>query len=65
MAAAGLSTSLKDFLLPLHIGLPDVLALAASLSTTYKKLAAESENQFLPTPLSDAILNPSAAKGGR
>lgn len=63
--AASRSQSVEDFLLPLSIDLPKVIALAGSLSQTYKRLAAESENQFLPTPISDSILRPSVAEGGR
>jgi hypothetical protein len=65
MAAAGPSPSVEDFLQPLSIDLPKVVALAASLSKAYRRLAAESDNQFLPTPISDSTLSPSAAKGGR
>ena len=65
MAAAGPSPSLQDFLQPLYIDLPKVIDLAVSLSKAYRKLAAESENQFLPTPVSDSTLCPSAAEAGR
>jgi hypothetical protein len=64
-AAASRAQSVEDFLLPLSIDLPKVIALAGSLSQTYKRLAAESENQFLPTPISDSILRPSVVEGGR
>jgi hypothetical protein len=65
MAAAGPSLSLQDFLQPLSIDLSKVVALAASLSKAYRRLAAESQNQFLPTPVSDSTLCPSAAEPGR
>jgi hypothetical protein len=65
MAAAGSSPSLQDFLQPLSIDLPTVIALAAGLSKAYRRLAAESDNQFLSTPISDSTLSPSAAEGGR
>ena len=64
-AAASRPLSVQDFLLPLDIDLPKVATLAANLAQTYKRLAAESENQFLPTPISDSILRPSVAEGGR
>lgn len=65
MAAAGPSPSLHDFLQPLSVDLPKIVDLAVSLSKEYRRLAAESENQFLPTPVSDSTLDPSAADGGR
>jgi hypothetical protein len=65
MAAAGPSLSLQEFLQPLSIDLPRVIALAVSLSNAYRTLAAESDNQFLPTPISDSTLSPSAAEEGR
>jgi hypothetical protein len=65
MAAAGPSPSLQDFLQPLSIDLTRVIVLAASLSKAYRRLAAESDNQFLSTPISDSTLSPSAAEEGR
>ncbi len=64
-AAAAQTESLLQFLQPLAIDLPKIIALAAGLHKTFKSLAAESENQFLPTPISDSTLRPSAARGGR
>lgn len=65
MAGAGPSLSVQDFLQPLSIDLPTVVALATSLSKAYRKLAAQSDNQFLSTPISHSTLSPSAAEGGR
>ena len=65
MAAAGPSLSLQDFLQPLSIDVAKVVTLAASLSKAYRRLAAESDNQFLSTPISDSTLSPSAAEEGR
>jgi hypothetical protein len=65
MAAAGPSLSVHEFLQPLSIDLPKVVTLAASLSKAYRRLAAESDNQFLSTPISDSTLSPSAAEDGR
>jgi hypothetical protein len=59
------SLHLQDFLHPLSIDLPKIIDLAASLSRAYRTLAAESDNQFLPTPVSDSTLSPSAAEAGR
>jgi len=64
-AAESLSPPLQDFLLPLNIDSPKILELAVDLCQTFKKLAAESENQFLPTPISESILSPSVSGGGR
>jgi hypothetical protein len=66
MAAATPESYLLDqFLEPLRIDSSKLIALAGELSRTYTRLAAESENQFLPTPLSDSLLGPSVAEVGR
>jgi hypothetical protein len=58
--------ALQDFLQPLDIDIGKVIALSKRLCATYSALAAESENQFLPTPISYSILRPpAAAEGGR
>lgn len=49
---------LADFLRPLHMDRELALALSRDLSTTFKHLAAESTDQFLPTPISESILRP-------
>lgn len=47
---------LEDFLRPLHIDTTKIHSLASSLARTYTHLAAESQDQFLPTPISEEIL---------
>jgi hypothetical protein len=60
-----MESSLKGFLSPLAVDLQKLVTLSRKLEKTYRKLAAEAENQFLPTPISDSILRPVACKGGR
>lgn len=55
----------EEFLRPLNIDIPKIHRLAKSLSHTYRRLAAESEEQFLPTPISDSILRPLGEHKGR
>jgi len=56
---------LEEFLLPLHIDIPKIHALARSLGLVYTRLAAESLEQFLPTPISESVLRPEGDdKGG-
>ncbi|OIW28397.1 actin-like ATPase domain-containing protein [Coniochaeta ligniaria NRRL 30616] len=47
---------LDDFLRPLAIDTTLVLQLAKELTSTFKTLSQESEDQFLPTPISEPIL---------
>lgn len=56
---------LQDFLQPLYFDTPKVIALAHAFYKTFKELAAESKNQFLPTPISESLLRPSKAQEGR
>lgn len=60
-----LSDSLEQFLNPLQIDIRKCHALAKSLCTVYTKLAKESEEQFLPTPISDTVLRPEKDGEGR
>lgn len=57
--------SLSEFLIPLAIDVKKIHELAKSLSTTFISLAAESENQFLATPISDSILRTEGDDTGR
>jgi len=57
--------SVEEFLQPLHIDVQKCHALARSLWITYVKLAKESEEQFLPTPISDSVLRPEKDGEGR
>jgi hypothetical protein len=58
-------TPLEDFLQPLNVDIPKVHNLARSFCTTYARLAAESHDQFLPTPVSDSVLRPTGNDEGR
>jgi hypothetical protein len=58
-------TPLEDFLQPLKVDIPKVHRLAHSFSSTYTSLAAESQDQFLPTPVSDSVLRPTGSDKGR
>jgi len=56
---------LDDFLGPLHIDVSRIHSLARSFCRTYTRLAGESQDQFLSTPISDSILRPSGNEKGR
>lgn len=58
-------SSLDDFLRPLAVDLDKIVELAKRLEITYRRLAMESQNQFLPTPISDNILKPERDISGR
>ncbi|TAQ91651.1 hypothetical protein B7494_g45 [Chlorociboria aeruginascens] len=57
--------SLEAFLLPLKIDIEKIHKLAQSLNLTFRRLAKESQEQFLPTPISDRLLRPSGDRDGR
>ncbi|RFU29482.1 hypothetical protein B7463_g6856, partial [Scytalidium lignicola] len=59
------SQSLEDFLQPLKVDTPKLCTLAKTLCETYITLAATSQAQFLPTPISDNILRPPTDSKGR
>lgn len=52
------TSAIQDFLEPLHIDLAKVHLLSQSFLRTFGKLALESQNQFLPTPITESILRP-------
>ncbi len=56
---------LDDFLHPLDVDVSKIRSLARSLCHTFTRLAAESQDQFLPTPISESILRPSGDEEGR
>lgn len=58
------SDLLQDFLQPMSIDLEKCHALSQAFLQTFTQLAAESLDQFLPTPVSESILRP-VAKYGR
>ncbi|KAH8173121.1 hexokinase domain-containing protein [Sarocladium implicatum] len=49
---------LDDFLAPLHIDLDKAHDLSRRFLKNFRELSATSTSQFLPTPISDAILRP-------
>lgn len=51
------------FLQPLRVDHDMVWDLYRSFLTNFPQLAAESSNQFLPTPISDSILRPVSKRG--
>ncbi|KAG6218416.1 hypothetical protein E4U34_004119 [Claviceps purpurea] len=54
------SDLLQDFLQPMSIDLEKCHALSQAFLQTFTQLAAESLDQFLPTPVSESILRPVA-----
>ncbi|KAJ8113347.1 hypothetical protein ONZ43_g5172 [Nemania bipapillata] len=62
LTSASMRPELECFLKPLHIDVTKAHVLAHELYQTFKRLAAESSTQFLPTPISESILRPT---GGR
>ncbi|KAI0008558.1 MFS general substrate transporter [Xylariaceae sp. FL0662B] len=56
------------FLRPLHIEVAEAHALSREFCQTFRHLAANSLNQFLPTPISESLLRPAngrvAGRGG-
>ena len=57
--------SLDEFLRPLAIDSQTVLELSRELEMTFRRLSAESPDQFLPTPISESMLRPAARGHGR
>jgi hypothetical protein len=64
-AGAMLAPSIEDFLQPLAIDAGKVLELSHEFASTFRKLSAESLDQFLPTPISESILRPAVRDSGR
>jgi hypothetical protein len=56
---------LDDFLRPLAIDGHAVLRLSHRLAFAFTRLAAESMDQFLPTPISESMLRPTRKVQGR
>ncbi|KAL2070760.1 hypothetical protein VTL71DRAFT_13786 [Oculimacula yallundae] len=53
------------FLAPLAIDVAKIRSLAHSLCSTFTSLAASSQEQFLPTPISESVLRPDTDGKGR
>lgn len=51
-----------DFLRPLHMDTKTAVALSRELHGTFQRLAADSMEQFLPTPIAESILRPKAGQ---
>lgn len=56
------SMLIEEFLEPLSVDIDNINRLSQLFLQTFEKLAADSENQFLPTPISEAILRPQAKR---
>lgn len=54
--------SIEEFLEPLSVDIDKIEQLSQNFLETFEKLASDSENQFLPTPISGAILRPEAKR---
>ncbi|KPM39798.1 hypothetical protein AK830_g6791 [Neonectria ditissima] len=52
------TSSIRDFLEPLELDLEKAHSLSQAFLRTFEKLALESQNQFLPTPITESILRP-------
>ncbi len=59
------STPLDEFLRPLSVDIKKIHSLARSLSETFTRLARESQEQFLPTPISESVLRAVGEPHGR
>jgi hypothetical protein len=56
------SLSIEEFLEPLSVDIDKIDQLSQHFLGAFEKLASDSENQFLPTPISEAILRPEAKR---
>lgn len=55
-----------EFLKPLAVNSSLLLDLSHDMTTTFERLCKESEDQFLPTPISESIMRAGAGRrGGR
>lgn len=58
-------TPLGQFLSAFVVSPDKLLALTKEFEATFRELAAESQNQFLPTPIPSALLAPISELGKR
>ena len=56
------STSMQEFLSTLSIDIEKIDTLYQLFLETIEDLAANSENQFLPTPISESLLRPNGQR---
>jgi hypothetical protein len=54
---------LDDFLGPLQVDLATINILSDHFFEAFKDLSAQSNEQFLPTPISESILRPVGERG--
>ncbi|ETS82750.1 hypothetical protein PFICI_04626 [Pestalotiopsis fici W106-1] len=52
--------AIEEFLRPLHLDVATAHQLSREFHQTFRYLAAESQDQFLPTPITESILRPTA-----
>ncbi|KAI0852632.1 hexokinase-7 [Daldinia vernicosa] len=62
MPIATMKSSVQDFLEPLSVDEAKAHALSLEFYRTFQNLSANSLNQFLPTPISESILRPTAGR---
>lgn len=59
------SPDIHRFLEPLSIDVDRAYELSRGFLANFRDLAANSREQFLPTPISESILRPIVEQGGR
>jgi hypothetical protein len=57
--------TIEEFLRPLDVDTTKIHALTKALACTYGRLARESEEQFLSTPIEESLLRPESDGVGR
>ncbi|KAF3055638.1 Hexokinase-1 [Daldinia childiae] len=62
MPIATMKSSVQDFLGPLSVDEAKAHALSLEFYRTFQDLSANSLNQFLPTPISESVLRPTAGR---
>lgn len=62
MGTVSQTPDMADFLRPLHMDAEVAVALSKEFHRTFQQLAAESMDQFLPTPIAESILRPKAGQ---
>ncbi len=62
MGTGSQKADMANFLQPLHMDVETAAALSREFHKTFQRLAAESMEQFLPTPIAESILRPKAGQ---
>ena len=65
ISALPMASDIESFLHPLSVDISKIHRLARAFSLTFANLAAFSQDQFLPTPISDSVLRPEGDEKGR